>query len=224
MTWSLSTRASAVYIRIINKYWLDSPSLPVPEGERHRPPCVTTLSRVCPVFLGTTRLLALPLAAVADPGNYEMRRDTRGRRLISLWLYKENNKLRDWKKCIYSTYSPLSSTHLWLRCSNFFNPSKENSFGCAANRKIWNRKSQILISTPTYLPYAFPYLISLSVFLFLCLLFSVLLSFSFFHCLLSVFSSFFIISCFYSSPFSRSLFRSFFFLFFLFLFLSFSFI
>jgi hypothetical protein len=32
---------------------------------------------------------------------------------------------------------PLSSsTRLWLRCSNFFNPSKKNSFGCAANRKI----------------------------------------------------------------------------------------
>jgi hypothetical protein len=31
---------------------------------------------------------------------------------------------------------PLSSTHLWLRCSNFFNPSKKNSFGCAANREI----------------------------------------------------------------------------------------
>jgi hypothetical protein len=27
----------------------------------------------------------------------------------------------------------MSSTHLLLRCSNFFNPSKENSFGCAAN-------------------------------------------------------------------------------------------
>jgi hypothetical protein len=26
--------------------------------------------------------------------------------LISLWLYKENNKLRDRKKCIYSTYPP----------------------------------------------------------------------------------------------------------------------
>jgi hypothetical protein len=68
---------------------------------------------------------------------------TRG--LISLWLYKENNKLQDLKKCIHSTYSPLSSTHLWLRCSNFFNPSKKNSFGSAANRK-----SQRLISTPTY--------------------------------------------------------------------------
>jgi hypothetical protein len=60
-------------------------------------------------------------------------------RLISLSLYKEN-KLRDWKKCIYSTYSPVSSTHLRLRCSNFFNPSKKNSFGCAANRKIGKAK------------------------------------------------------------------------------------
>jgi hypothetical protein len=50
------------------------------------------------------------------------------------------------KKCIYSTYSPLSSTHLWICCSNFFNPSKKNSFGHAANKK-----SQRLISTPTYL-------------------------------------------------------------------------
>jgi hypothetical protein len=57
------------------------------------------------------------------------------RGLISLWLYKENNKLWDWKKCIYSTYSFLISTHLWLRCSKFFNPSKKNSLGCAANRK-----------------------------------------------------------------------------------------
>jgi hypothetical protein len=63
--------------------------------------------------------------------------------LISLRLYKENNKL------LY--IFPLSSTHLWLRCSNFFNPPKKNSFGCAANRKIGNRKSQRLISTPTYL-------------------------------------------------------------------------
>jgi hypothetical protein len=49
------------------------------------------------------------------------------------------------KQYIYSTYSPLSSTHLWLRCSNIFNPPKKNSFGCAANRK-----SQRLISTPKY--------------------------------------------------------------------------
>jgi hypothetical protein len=65
----------------------------------------------------------------------------KGGGLISLGLYKENNKLWDGKKCIYSTYSP-SSTHLWLHCSNFFNPSKKNSFGC-----VGNRKSQILIST-----------------------------------------------------------------------------
>jgi hypothetical protein len=56
------------------------------------------------------------------------------------------------KKCIYSTYSPLSFTHLWLRCSNFFNPAKKNSFGCAANRKIGNRKSQRFIGTTTYFP------------------------------------------------------------------------
>jgi hypothetical protein len=45
-----------------------------------------------------------------------------GRGLISLWLYKENNKLPNWKKFIYSTYSPLSTTRLWFRCSNFPNP------------------------------------------------------------------------------------------------------
>jgi hypothetical protein len=69
--------------------------------------------------------------------------------LISLWLYKENNKLRDSKKCIYSTYSPLSSTHLWLRCSNFFNPSKKNSFDFAADRKIGKAKdlSALLLNT-----------------------------------------------------------------------------
>jgi hypothetical protein len=60
----------------------------------------------------------------------------KGGGLISLWLYKENNKLQGWKKCIYPTYSPLSSTHLWLLCSNFFNPSMKNSFGCAANHQF----------------------------------------------------------------------------------------
>jgi hypothetical protein len=39
------------------------------------------------------------------------------------------------EKCIYSTYSPMSSTRLWLRCSNFFNPLEKKNFGCAANRK-----------------------------------------------------------------------------------------
>jgi hypothetical protein len=59
--------------------------------------------------------------------------------LISLWLYKENNTIRDWK--IYLLYIfPLSSKLLWLRCSNFFNPSKKNSFACAANRKIGKAK------------------------------------------------------------------------------------
>jgi hypothetical protein len=54
------------------------------------------------------------------------------------------------KKCIYSTYSSLNSTHLWLRCPNFFDPSKKNYFGCAANRKVGNRQRQRLISTPMY--------------------------------------------------------------------------
>jgi hypothetical protein len=71
--------------------------------------------------------------------------------LISLWLYKENNKLRDWKK-MYLLYTfPLSSTHLWLCCSNFFNPSKTNSFGCAAYRKVGTGKSQQLISSHMYI-------------------------------------------------------------------------
>jgi hypothetical protein len=58
--------------------------------------------------------------------HYRQIRKTHTRGQISLWLYKENNKLRLLKKCIYSTYSPLNSTHLWLRCSNFFNPSEKN--------------------------------------------------------------------------------------------------
>jgi hypothetical protein len=37
-------------------------------------------------------------------------------------------------------FPPLSPTRLRLRCSNFFNPSKKNSFGCAANRKIGKAK------------------------------------------------------------------------------------
>jgi hypothetical protein len=55
--------------------------------------------------------------------------------LISLWLYKETNKLWDWKNVFTLHISP-SSTRLWLRCSNFFNPSKKNSFGCAANHLL----------------------------------------------------------------------------------------
>jgi hypothetical protein len=53
------------------------------------------------------------------------------------------------KKCIYIFLSELHT--FCLRCSNFFNLSKKNSFGFAANRKRWNRKSQGLISTLTYI-------------------------------------------------------------------------
>jgi hypothetical protein len=72
-----------------------------------------------------------------------MRRDALRGGLINLWLYKEN-KLRDWKMYLLYIF-PLNSTHSWLRCSNFFNPSKN----CAANRIRGNRKSQRLISIPT---------------------------------------------------------------------------
>jgi hypothetical protein len=40
---------------------------------------------------------------------------------------------------------PLSSTCLWLYCSNFFNPSKKNSL------LIGNKKTQRLTSKPTYI-------------------------------------------------------------------------
>jgi hypothetical protein len=80
----------------------------------------------------------------ADPRRTKILVIMRGGGLISLWLYKGNNKLRDWKTVF--TYFPLSSTHLWLCYCIFFNPPKKIPFGCAANRK-----SQTLISNPTYI-------------------------------------------------------------------------
>jgi hypothetical protein len=56
---------------------------------------------------------------------------------------------------VESTYSPLSSTHLWLRCSNFFNPCKKNSFGCAANRKTRKAKD---LSAPLHILWHCQYL------------------------------------------------------------------
>jgi hypothetical protein len=62
-------------------------------------------------------------------------------------LYEENNKLQDWKQCIYTF--PLSSTHLWLRCSNYFNPSKKNSFACEVilelRKAVVAQRSQITL-------------------------------------------------------------------------------
>jgi hypothetical protein len=49
------------------------------------------------------------------------RYDTRG--LISLWLYKETSYGTE--KKIYLHIPPVLHTHLWFRCSNFLNPSKE---------------------------------------------------------------------------------------------------
>jgi hypothetical protein len=39
---------------------------------------------------------------------------------------------------------PLSFTHLWLRCSNFFNTSKKNYFGCAQVGKYETGKAKDL--------------------------------------------------------------------------------
>jgi hypothetical protein len=44
------------------------------------------------------------------------------------------------KKCIYFTYPPLAPHTYDFTVLNFFNPSKKNSFGCAANRKIGKAK------------------------------------------------------------------------------------
>jgi hypothetical protein len=58
-------------------------------------------------------------------------------------------QVRGLKKCIY-IFPPELHT-LRLRCSNFFNPSKKNSFGCAANRKIGKAKdlsAPLRITTP----------------------------------------------------------------------------
>jgi hypothetical protein len=64
------------------------------------------------------------------------------RGLISLWLYKENNKVWDWKNVFTLHIPPPRAPHTYDFGVLTFNPSKKHSFGCAANRK-----SQRLIST-----------------------------------------------------------------------------
>jgi hypothetical protein len=70
------------------------------------------------------------------------------RGLISLWLYKEN-KQWDWKN-VFTLHIPLWAPHTYNFVLTSLNHPKKKSFGCAANRKIGNSKSQRLISTPTY--------------------------------------------------------------------------
>jgi hypothetical protein len=65
----------------------------------------------------------------------------------SFGFVKKKKQAMGLKKCIY-IFPPELHT-LMACCSNFFNPYKKNSFGCAANRKIVNGKSQRLTSTPT---------------------------------------------------------------------------
>jgi hypothetical protein len=55
------------------------------------------------------------------------------------------------KKMYFLYIFSLSSTHLWLLCSKFFNPSEEKYFGFATDIKLGNKKGQRLISCPMYL-------------------------------------------------------------------------
>jgi hypothetical protein len=69
--------------------------------------------------------------------------------LIGFWLYEENNKLRGWKN-IFTRHIPPWAPHTYdfVVLTSLTHPRKF-LFGYAANRK-----SQRLISTPTYLWYA----------------------------------------------------------------------
>jgi hypothetical protein len=59
--------------------------------------------------------------------------------LISLWLYKENNKLRDWKNVFTLHIPPWAPyTYDFLVLNSSAQPKK--SFGCAANKKIRKAK------------------------------------------------------------------------------------
>jgi hypothetical protein len=58
---------------------------------------------------------------------------------LSFGFIKKTTSYRTEKMYLLYIF-PLSSTHLWLRCSNFFNPFKKNSFGCVVNRKIGKAK------------------------------------------------------------------------------------
>jgi hypothetical protein len=70
--------------------------------------------------------------------------------LISLWLYKENDNPQDWKKCIYSTSSPWAP-HIYdfVVLTSLTHPRKMLSVVLQTTCG-WNKKSQRLISTPTY--------------------------------------------------------------------------
>jgi hypothetical protein len=56
--------------------------------------------------------------------------------LICLWLLKKITSHGIENMYFLYKFSPELNTHLWLRCSSFFNPFKKNSFGCAANHPL----------------------------------------------------------------------------------------
>jgi hypothetical protein len=138
------TRFSPKYIKHLEKQYKTN-SLLIPDvyfqyhiqrGRYHR--CIDTF-KMC--FHNTAS--AAILCCCWGRGVFRKLSNARGADK-SLALYRKQ-QATGLKECIYSTYSLLCSTHLWLHFSNFFNPSKKNSFGYAANRK-----NQRLISTPTY--------------------------------------------------------------------------
>jgi hypothetical protein len=52
--------------------------------------------------------------------------------LLSFWFIKKTTSY-EMEKNVFILRIPLSFIHLWLCCSDFFNPSKKNYFGCVAN-------------------------------------------------------------------------------------------
>jgi hypothetical protein len=72
-------------------------------------------------------------------------------KLINLWLYKENNKLRDWKNIFTLHIPPWAPYTCDFVVLTSLTHSKKNSFGCAANRKI--KKKAKDLSAPLRMPW-----------------------------------------------------------------------
>jgi hypothetical protein len=72
------------------------------------------------------------------------------RGLISLWLYKESNKLLDWKN-VFTLHIPHWAPHTndFVVLTSLTHPRKIIFLVLQTTRK-WSRKSRKLISTPTF--------------------------------------------------------------------------
>jgi hypothetical protein len=82
-------------------------------------------------------------------GNWITVTGTRGW-LISLWLYKDNNKLWDWKN-VFTLNIPLWAPHAYdfVILTSLTHPRKILLVVLQTTCR-WNRKSQGLVNTPTY--------------------------------------------------------------------------